>query len=890
MSARPPRLAEWLMERSLAAGDRDAVLGDLAEEHADLWSREGGRAAARWYWRQASRSFGPNLARRSRPAPAAVPRPRHGGLMDTLVQDLRYCVRMLRRRPSLTAIALASLTIGIALPAVVFALLDTVVLKPLAISDPDRVCIILEVRETSRNHNFSVPDFADYRAAQRSFTDIAGFSRASVYLRDGSGSRMVDAELVSGGYFRTFGVSLYGGRGLTDADDRADAPPAVVVSEALWRDLAGSVPFDPRTLVLNGRDFAVVGVVSRGFTGMEVGRRARVWAPLHAQPLLDPAGGAPLATRRTASWLTLAARLRPGVTREAAAADLTRIDAGLAPTLGRPPRTFTVEPGRQGDSILPEMTGGPLRILFGAAVLVLLVACVNVANLLLARASEREREIAVRAALGAGRARLVRLVTLEAAVLSAAGAAAALAIAQPAAAAAARFIARFGEPAALDVQLDWRTAAFVAVTAVATTMFTGIGPALALFGRRGPAALADGGRGTSAGPQRARTRRVLVVSQFALSLALVVAGVLLAVTVRNLRAVPTGFDLDRVALVAVDPSAAQFDAARTRAYIDRALDRLSRVPGVRAAAFGRVIPLGFGGSRTTIAVGGHAPGPGEDMEINFNVISPAFFDATGMRLAEGRPFTTADADGSEPVAIVNQTMAGRYWPNASAIGQRFSVGDDAPPLRVVGVAGDVKYRALREERGPSFYVPLAQAGARGGVLHVRTDLAPGALLETLRRAVLEADPAVPVTAARTLRDQADLNLNDERLAMLIGVTLAGTALLLAAVGLYGSLAYMVGQRTRELGVRMALGATGRDVARLVLRQGLALCAAGTALGAAAAALLTRTLESRLFGVHAGDPRVFLGAVAVLGAVALLASWVPARRAAGVDPVTALRAE
>ncbi len=889
MSASPPRLAQWLIERSLPADrqERDAVLGDLAEEHAALEITRGPRAADAWYWRQTARSLAPNLLRRlSRPdrAPASAYR---GGPMTTVTQDLRYGARMLWRRPAVTAIALASLAIGIALASLVFTLLDSVVFRPLAIAEPDRVAIVLEQRPASINHNFSYPDFVDYRSAQRSFSGLAAYSPSTVTLRGGSASRVLDAELVSGSYFSTLGVRMASGRPLTEADDRSGAQPTVVIAEPLWREIAGTAPFEPRTVVLNGRRFGVSGVVSRDFRGMEVGRDVRVWIPLHDQALIDSRFG-DLLPLRTTSWLTIAGRLQPFTTREQAAADLARVDAALAGQVGRPARTFMVTPGRQGDSMLPETTGGPLALLFGAAVLVLLVACANVANLLLARASEREREIAVRAALGAGRWRLTRLVLVETLLLSLGGAAAGAVAARWSAGVAAGFIARFGEPAALDVALDWRTIGFVALLVVLTTLLTGAGPVLAVL--RPGRSLGDSARAVSAGPARARTQRALVVAQFALSLALVAAALLLAATVRNLRSIPTGFDVDHVALLSVDPSVAPLDSAQTRAYIDSALARLARVPGVRAAGFGRVIPLGFGGSRTTIAVPGYRPAPDEDMEINFNVVSGSYFDATGIALVEGRTFATTDTPDSEPVAIVNQTMARRYWRGASALGRQISLGDELPPLRVVGVARDVTYRRLRETRGPSFYLAFTQAPARTGVLHVRVDGSARALLDTLRRATLEVNPSVPITAARTLRAQIDLNLNDERLAMLIGVMLGGAALVLAAVGLFGSLAYMVGQRTRELGVRIAIGATAGDVNRLVLRQGVTMSLAGTALGATLALGLGRTLESRLFGVHASDVPTLVAAAAALVATALVASWVPARRAARVDPVDALRAE
>ena len=327
MSAHPPRLAEWLVEQSLPVDrlERDAVLGDLAEEHTDRIARIGVARAHAWYWVQAARSIGPNVRRRlTRPAthvPAAPPR---GDTMDSIAQDIRYAWRMILRRPGVTAVALASLVIGISLSTVVFSLLNAVLLRPLPVTDPDRLAVLLEARQTGVAHNFSYPDFTDYRAGQRGFEELAAYSRAEVTVRQSAGSQVVAAELVSGGYFDMLGVRLRFGRGLTHSDDSADAAAVVVVSDRLWRQLAGDASFTPRTLTINERNFAVVGVAAEPFRGVEVGRDARIWAPLHAQPLLDGRGRHYLPERQV-SWLTVMGRLRPGTTRDAAAADLNAV-------------------------------------------------------------------------------------------------------------------------------------------------------------------------------------------------------------------------------------------------------------------------------------------------------------------------------------------------------------------------------------------------------------------------------------------------------------------------------------------------------------------------------------------------------------------------------------
>jgi predicted permease len=885
----PPRFAQWLVARTLSArtGERDAILGDLAEEFNDTLEHSGARAARAWYWRQTVRSITPNLARTwSRTPGGHEPTPR-GDFMDSLFLDLRYGLRMLHRRRLVTAVAVGSLVVGISLSAVVFSLLNAVLLRPLPVRDPDALAVLLESRKDGLSHNFSYPDFTDYQAAQGAFAGMTAYSRTDVTVRSQDGSQVVAGETVAGNYFEVIGVEARIGRALVASDDRAGAAPAAVVSQTLWQQIGGGSSIGNRTVKINDRDFTIVGVIGAPFRGMEVGRDVRVWLPLQAVGLLDPRDAA-MIERRTMSWLTVIGRLRAGMTRDAAARDMGEIEERVAAAAKRPAMTLTLASGRQGDSMLPSVTGGPLKLLFGAALLVLVVACANVSSLLLARATERQREIAVRAALGAGRARLARLVLVEAMWLAGAGALIAVAAARWLTGLAAPLISNFGEPATLDVSLDWRTLAFVMAVAIAATLFAGLSPLAAVF--RASRSLRDSGRGVSIGPATSKVHRVLLTGQFALSLALVVVAVLLVRTVHNLRTLPTGLDLDHVVLATVDPVAAQMDGPRASAYFDRALDALAHHPGVRQAAFGRVIPLGFGGSRSTIAVPGYQPAPDEDMELNFNVVSPTYFETLGIAIREGRAFDGHDRAGQPAVVIVNETMARRYWPGASAVGRHLVFDPQAPPLQVVGIAADVKYRALREAPSPSFYLPLAQDAARRGVLHVRTAGDPRTVLADVRRLLVEVNSDVPVTSIRTLRDQATLNMNDERVAMLIGLSLGASALVLAAVGLYGSISYMVGQRTRELGVRIALGATGGDIRRAVLGQSLWISAVGAALGIGIAILLARAIEQRLFGVSPGDPLTLVVSAVLLATAAIVASWAPARRAAKVDPLQALRTE
>jgi predicted permease len=908
------------MHWSTAGSDRQAVIGDLIEEFHFLEQTRGGPTARRWFWRQTVTSLLPNLRRRVRKPPLpgfrapelpGFPVSKLSGfqafelsgfqasfkerVMTSLWQDVRFGWRMIRRRPVVTGVAVLSLVVGISMSAVVFSLLDAAVLSPLAVNDPRTLALVLNRRGPDDvNHNFSYPDFADYRAGQRTFVDLVAYSNLDATVRPaGSVAEVVHGELVSGSFFSTIGPRLIAGRGIVDADDRPGAPGVLVLNEVLWRRLFGDPrSFQPKPLLVNDHEFTIVGVVESSFHGMTIGSNARLWGPVSQQLVLDPAGGRDFLPRRGTSWLTVMGRLKPDATFDTAAADLNRIEAALAPVVKRQEkRQLVVQPGEQGDSSLPTTSASPLTLLLGAALLVLLVACANVANLLLARATDRGREIAVRTALGASRARISRLLLVETLLLGTAGSALGLVAAVWLAGLAVPLLSNFGRAVTLDVGLNWRVLAFAIGTGVGATVLAGLAPVFNVARSRPGRSLGEGGRGASAGPAGTRLRRGLVILQFALSVALIVAAGLLVRTLMNLRAIPTGLDLHHVALLSVDPEAAQYKAPQIRQYYANAEAELRRVPGVTAAGYGRVIPIGFGGSRTSITVPGYQPTPTEDMEINFNTVSAGYFDGLGISIVAGRALSEGDIEGRPLVAVVNETMARRYWPNRPPVGQIFHEGGlTDPPIEVVGVARDVKYRMLREQARPSFYRPVNQRRPVGGVLHVRTAGDPARLMDTLRKTLEAVDPAVPVAEALTLRQQVDANVNDERVAMTIGLTLALAALLLAAVGLYGAMSYAVGQRTREIGVRMALGAVPRDVRRLVLGDGLRLAVVGSAAGLAIGIGLGRVIQDRLYGVTPGDLTSLAISVLVLSAVALVASWAPARRAARVDPVDALRTE
>ena len=811
--------------------------------------------------------------------------------MPSLLQDVRFGWRMLRRRPLVSVVALISLVVGMSATTVVFGLLNAVAFRSLPVADAAELRLVFEQRTTGLNHNFSYRDFTDIQGAQRAFTDVTAYSSVRVTMTQPSGIELVNGEIVTGSFFPMLGVRIVLGRGLTPDDDRTAGAPAVVVSERLWHRLRG----DRRTLdgdvvVLNKQPFTIVGAAASPFRGMQIGRDAQFWAPLRYQPVLAPFGGVDLLTRPTASWLTVLGRIRDGITDAQAADELNRVERALPVTPQRArTRTFVVHPGHQGDSMLPQTTAAPLQLLLAAAVLVLMVACANVAGLLLARAAERERELVLRTALGASGGRLTRLLLAEAALLGAGATTIAVGIAVVATNAAIPLLSGVGEPIALDASPDWRVLAFSAAMGLASTTAFGLLPVLAAQRRAIAPALVDSSRGATTGRRGAIVRRTLVAAQFALSLALVFAALLLVRTLYNLHTLPTGFAIDRLAILAVDPEAAQLPPGQTAQYFEAAAERLRAVPGVEAAAFAQIEPLDFGGSRTTVEIAGYTPAPDEDLEINYNRVSAGYFEAMGIAPIDGRTFDLRDAAGAPAAMIINESMARQFWPGRRAIGEVVRLGPKAV-FTVVGVVPDVKYRTLREMAGPSFYLSAAQARTPFASFHVRTAHEPADLLDLLRRALAEVNANVPITRVRTLREQAAVNVGDDRLAMAIAAALAAAALLLAAVGLFAAMAHAVGQRSREIGVRMALGAMPAEVRRLVLRQGVTVALVGSVFGVGLGLSFSRAIEHRLFGVAAADAPTILASLALLTLVAVLATWTPARRASRVDPVEALRAE
>jgi predicted permease len=881
---RAARLALWLQERSLSAAERDPIVGDLLEEFESRAFQDR-RLATRWLWEQTLRSVVPNVRRRlrtDRMTPGTAPA-RGARMLNGLATDLRFALRLLRRQPLTAAVGFISLAAGLGLNVLLLTLADAVLLRPLPLREPHRLVLLLLQRETGLMHNFSYPEYQDLRDGTRSLESLVAYGSAEATIAAADGATSVDGAVVSGNFFEALGVPMRTGRGLTTQDDRPQATPAVVISDRLWRSRFGSAALAGQTISLNRQLFTVVGVAASRFQGMDVGKDAAFWIPLaHSREIV----GGDFLGRRTMSWLTVMGRLRADITMDAARQELDALLRHVRKATGREFEPVVLRPGERGDSMLSEQLASPMLLLLGAGALVLLVACLNVANLQIARTDGRRLELAVRAALGARQVQLIRLMLIDGLLFGLAAGAAGIVLALVVKDRARSLIALYGDPVSVRIPIDGRVIAAALALSLVAALVIAMLSTWQVVRRRAADALADGRAAT---PAHRATQRGLVVAQVALSMGLLTGAALLVRTLDRLRQTDLGFDAHHIAVVQVSPEMGRLSSGAAVSYFDDVVRTVAALPGVQSAGVSHVMPLDFGGSRMSVDVAGYRPSPDEDMELNFARVTPGYFATLGVPVRQGRSFDEHDRAGQPERIIVNETMARRFWPDGRPVG-RFVRFDARSPydVEVIGVVPDVHYRMVREEPRPSFYVPLAQVPAATGVIHVRVAGDPAARVDELRRAVATVNPLVPVIRAYPLLDQIERNIADERMAVAIGMTLAGVALLLATAGLYATMAFLVGRRTREIGVRVALGAQTSDVQSLLLREGVMLAVFGVAGGLALSLWVGRTLRAQLYGVSPADVVSLLIAAFILSGAALLASWIPARRASRVDPVVALR--
>ncbi len=814
--------------------------------------------------------------------------------MHTFWQDLRYGARMLVKQPGFTLIAVLALALGIGANTALFSVINTVLLGPLPFPEPERLMTVgvKDLRTGTEPGSMSYPDFADWRAKSTSFEGMAVYRTTGLTLTEVSEPIRLDTAIVSAELFNVLRVGPAQGRVFT-ADEDKPGTRVVVLGHNLWQRRFNADPaIVGRALTLNNQSYTVIGVMPAGFQFPIQSEAVELWTTV-AVDMTTTDGSEPMTSERGNHYLQAIGRLKPGVPREQAQAELENIAAALRTQFPDTNTNF----GASLISLADDLVGDvrlALWMLFGAVGFVLLIACANVANLLLARAATRHREIAVRSALGANRWRVVRQLLTESLLLACLGSALGW------------FVALWGTellvalspsdlPRVGEIALDGRVLGFTLMIAMATGVLFGLVPALQASRSNLAEDLKEGGRGASDGLRRNRLRGALVIAEVAIALILMVGAGLLVNSFWRLRQVNPGFDARNVVTMRVNLPAARYTDPQIVEFYERLQARLQQLPGVRAASAGMLLPLGNGQMVTTFGIEGRPVAQSQQPRTNAHIVAPGYFDAMGIRLVKGRDFTVRDTATANQVVIVNETLARRNFPNEDPIGKRIRPGvsagpGDAPMREIIGVVGDVRFRRLSEAPNSEVYLPHAQVPVNGMALVVRADGDPHGVIGAVRNEVLTMDSNLPVHSVRLLDEFIGNSLAQQRFSTLVLLLFALVALLLTAVGLYGVVAYSVTQRTHEIGIRVALGAQTRNALALVLRQGMMLSLTGVGIGLAGSFVLTRFLQTLLFGVRANDPLTFALIAVLLLAVALVACYIPARRATKVDPMVALRCE
>ena len=812
--------------------------------------------------------------------------------MTTLLHDLRYAGRLLRKNPLFTSIAILTLALGIGMNTAVFSAIETMLLRPLpGVPDATRLVQLFRTWPGFQYGSTSPAHYFDVR--QRStdvFSGIAVWDFAPINMSAGGRTERIMGQIVSANFFSTFDVHAARGRTFTpDEDTKPGAHPIAVLSHSGWQSVFGGDPeIVGRTILLNGHRYTVVGVMPPEFRGPVAIVVPVLWVPLMQLAEIEPSSGHRLEDRGN-NYLNCVARLLPGVTIERASDRMKAIIAELKelyPDEYKDSGMLLLSQAEAG--IHPRFHGTQVAlssVVMAVVILLLLIACVNVANLFLARARDRGREMAVRLSLGAGRARLVRQLLTESIVFSLGAGAAGLLVAWSVIAVVNRIRLPIDIPIDPNLQLNGEVLLFTLAISLVTGILFGLVPALQATK---PSLVPALNGEAPAGGSRARMSRPLVVAQMALSLILLVCSGLF---VRNLRLATTidkGFSSDNLLLAAVDPGMNGYNRARVDDFYRRLLERLTDMPSVRNVAFADEVILGLGNSDMGVDIPGYTPAKNESMSINYNIVSTDYFNTLGMKLLRGRDFTAHDDSTAESAIIVNQRFADRFWPGQDPVGKRIrTAGRDRT---IVGVVATAKYFSLGEAPRPFMYLPLGQFHRTALVIHVRTAGDPAQFAARLRAEVAAMDPDLPLSDVRTMNNFLGVALFPARIVGAVLGLFGVLGLVLAAVGMYGVMSYSVSQRTREIGIRMAIGAARREVIGLVMRQGMTLVVLGAAIGLAGAVVAARLLRGILYGSGGVDLFAFTAIPAILLAVAMVAIWIPARRAATVDPIKALRTE
>jgi predicted permease len=832
-------------------------------------------------------------------------------LLESLLADARFAVRWLRKSPGFTLVAVASLAIGIGFNTALFAIVDAVLFKPLPVAAPNRLVDVFTSDSTGTVEfsTSSYPDYQDLSAQNDVFDGLVGYSPMFAALNLDGRSRLAMGEIVTGNYFQVFGVGAALGRTILPSDDLAGAPRVVMVSRRYWvRELGSAPDAVGRFLRIRGQSYTIVGVAPASFNGMVPILAPEMWIPAAASLDVEPVGmhdampsptGTTRLDRRADRWLFMRGRLKPGRTIEQARANLTLLASRLAADnpLTNKDRRIAVKP-TSDVHFHPQLDPAVVPIAAALMVvvgLVLLIACANVASMLLARASARHKEIGIRLAIGAGRGRLMRQLITEAVVLSLLGAVAGTVLAWWITSVVASLSLPLPIPLAFDLRIDGRVLAFTLGATFLAALCAGLAPA---FQATKPSLIADlrgEVTGTQAAGRRWTVRDGLVAAQMAITALLLVVAALLTRSFIAAQRTNPGFAVNRLAVVSTDASTLQYTADQSQRFFDDAIVKVSAIPGVESAALATRVPMQLNANTWEIWVPGrHQPGAHGDT-VQVTTVSPEYFRTMGVGIVEGRAFTADDRADTPKVAIVNETLARTVWPGQSAIGKIFRTrGGVGPAFEIVGVSANHKVLTLSEAPTPFLQIPRAQRLGPYSAIVARTKGDASALLRDMRQALLSLNPNVVFIENQTMEMEVDATLFPMRASAWLVSGVGLVAMLLAAIGLYGVIAYSVARRTKEIGIRVALGARPGEVVGLVMRQGLLVAIAGLAAGCVVTGLIAvaaaRAIAGVLYSVSVSDPFSWLGAETLLLGVSALANLVPAWRASRVDPTEALRSE
>ena len=815
------------------------------------------------------------------------------------MSDLRYALRMLAKSPLFASVAIVSLALGIGANSAIFSLVNVALLKPIPVAEPDRLAaVFMTDQRNPGNLPLSHLNYKDLRDQNQTFSDMAAFTFAQVNWSTGNQSEPIPVQVVSGNYFSLLGAQPGAGRGFLPDEDRK-ATPVAVVSYGFWeRSLGSDASIVGRTLTLNRTPFTVVGIAPKGFTGTLLGGGPSAWVPMSMHDVVQP--NFDWYEQRRGLFLFAFGRLNPGITIDQANANMKTVFANLEQAFptdnkGRgagawPLLDARLNPGGQGGAQVVQISA----ILMAVVGIVLLIACANIANLLLARANRRRREIAIRLALGAARRRLVRQLLTESMLLALIGGTLGLLLAFWLVDTLASTQLPLPLPIDDNLALDARVLVFTIALALLTGVLFGLVPALQAS-RPDVVPVLKNESVPTGSPRRGwgsiiNFRQALVVAQIALSLVSLIAAGLFVRSLRHAQRIDTGFERKGVLVMAFNLGREGYTPERGQVFYQQIAERVAGLPGVRSAAIAQNAPLTGGFSRSVFPEGADTT-TRDRILVQVNSVSPGYLQTLDIRLVRGRDFGTTDTIGTPLVVVVNETMAERFWPGEDAIGKRFKFFGDDEFSTVIGVARNAKYNGVAEDPRPFIYQPIRQNYSPAGVLHVRADGDAASLTPAIRREVQQLDPTLSVFNIRTLDDQVAQSLAPLRTNVILITTFGTLALVLACIGLYGVASYAVTQRTREIGVRMALGASAASVLRLVLGHSAVLVGAGLICGLLVALPLTYAIPADLLAsVSARDPWAFGVTAAVLAVVALIATYFPARRATKIDPLIALRIE